>query len=452
MNPLKIGITGVRGIVGETFTPEIAVGFSQAFATYLEGGRVLVGRDTRASGPMVRAAVMAGLLAAGCEVIDLGICPTPSLQLAVTWLGAAGGIAITAGHNPSQWNALKFVRGDGLYLNSMQAEELLDVFHQGEFTKVGWDQIESVIHYQDPIERHVELLKHAFAVESIRNRRLKVAVDCCNGACSRLIPRWLEELGCEVLAINDNPGAPFPHRPEPTPDTMAQLSAVVRAGKADIGFAHDADGERLGIVTELGQPLSEELTLALATRLRLARRAGTVVTNVSTSRTIEKIAELYDGVVVRTQVGQAYISEAMIEHNAVLGGEGSGGVTVPELQLTHDSAAAAGLILEGLAQTGQSASALIQELPRLTMLKHNFPVEPSRLYSVLQNFRLAIERERLIYDLMDGISVVLPEGWVHVRASNTESLIRVIVEADDGPAAQSLLEWARDRLGGLLLI
>ena len=274
MKPLKIGITGVRGIVGETFTPEVAVGFSQAFGTYLDGGRVLICRDTRASGPMVRSAVAAGLLAAGSEVIDLGICPTPSLQLAVTSLKADGGIAVTAGHNPSHWNALKFVRGDGLYLNAVQAEELLDIFHQGEFAKAAWNEIHTSIRAEDPIPHHIDQLNRAFDHEAIRARRFKVAVDCCNGACARLVPRWLEELGCEVLAINDAIGASFPHRPEPTVETMGQLSAIVKAGHADIGFAHDADGERLGIVTEQGEPLSEELTLALAVRIRLERRPG----------------------------------------------------------------------------------------------------------------------------------------------------------------------------------
>ena len=443
---LKIGITGVRGIVGETFTPEVAVGFSQAFGTYLDGGRILVCRDTRASGPMVRAAVIAGLLAAGCEVIDLGVSPTPSLQLAVELLEADGGIAITAGHNPSQWNALKFVRGDGLYLNPTQAEELLDIFHQGEFAKASWDQIKPAIHYQDPIQHHIALLKGVFDVEAIKHRQLKVAVDCCNGACSLLIPPWLREMGCEVLVLNDNVNAPFPHAPEPKPDTMAQLSAVVKAGNADIGFAHDADGERLGIVTESGEPLSEELTFALAARIRLELKTGTLVTNVSTTGAIEQIAAVYGGSVVRTQVGQAYISESMIELNGVLGGEGSGGVTVPELHSTHDSAAAVGLILEGLARTSRPVSEFIQELPRLTMLKHNLPVEPNRLYSVLQNFRLAMEHERLTYDLTDGIRVVLPQGWIHVRASNTESMIRVIVEADETKSAHGLLDWVRDRL------
>jgi phosphoglucosamine mutase len=446
MKSLKIGITGVRGIIGETFTPEVAVGFSQAFGTYLDGGRILVCRDTRASGPMVRAAVLAGLLAAGCEVIDLGVSPTPSLQLAVKELEADGGIAITAGHNPSQWNALKFVRSDGLYLNPTQAEELLDIFHQGEFAKATWDQIKPAIQYQDPISHHIELLKGAFDVEVIKNRRLKVAVDCCNGACSQLIPRWLKGIGCEVLVINDDVNAAFPHAPEPKPETMAQLSAIVKAGDADIGFAHDADGERLGIVTELGQPLSEELTFALATRIRLEQKAGTLVTNVSTTGAIEQIAAAYGATVVRTQVGQTYISESMIELDGVLGGEGSGGVTVPEIHSTHDSAAAVGLILEGLARTGKPVSEFIQELPQLTMLKHNLPVEPNRLYSVLQNFRLAMEHERLSYDLTDGIKVVLPQGWIHVRASNTESMIRVIVEAEEARTAQNLLDWVRDRL------
>lgn len=446
MKPLKIGITGVRGIVGETFTPEVAVGFAQAFGTYLDGGRILVCRDTRPSGPMVRAAVVAGLLATGCEVIDLGVCPTPSLQLAVTWLKADGGIAITAGHNPSLWNALKFVRADGLYLNSMQGEELLDIFHQAEFSKATWKQIKPTISQQDAIEHHIKLLKNTFDVEAISNRRLKVAVDCCNGACSKLIPRWLQELGCTVVAINDDPSANFPHAPEPTPRTMAQLSAVVKAGNADIGFAHDADGERLGIVTELGEPLSEELTFAFATRIRLAEKPGTIVTNVSTTSAINQIAARYDSNVVRTQVGQTYISETMIEHSAVLGGEGSGGVSVPELHPTHDSAAAVGLILEGLARSGRPVSELVNELPRLTMLKHNVSVEPNRLYSVLQNFRLTVEREQLSADLTDGIRVTFGEGWIHVRASNTESMIRVIVEAEDPTSAQNLLNWVRDRL------
>jgi phosphomannomutase len=446
MKPLKIGITGVRGIVGETFTPELAVDFAESFGTYLDRGRILVCRDTRPSGSMIRSAVLAGLLGAGCEVVDLGVCPTPSMQLAVKWLKADGGIAITAGHNPSQWNALKFVRGDGLYLNSTQGEELLDIFHQGEFAKASWKEIRQVVQTADPIAEHIKVLHESFAVDAIRSKGLTVAVDCCNGACSFLSPKWLEQLGCEVLAVNDNPDAPFPHAPEPKPETMAQLRAVVKAGHAAIGFAHDADGERLGIVTDLGEPLSEEMTLAIAADIRLGKKTGKVVTNVSTSTAIDIIAARYGGSVVRTPVGQAYISEGLIEHNGVLGGEGSGGITVPEVHLTHDSAAAIGLILEHLAQTGARISDLVAQLPQLTTLKHNVVVAPHRLYSVLQEFRATMEQEGLEIDSTDGIKAVLPSGWIHVRASNTESMIRIIVEAEEKSAAQELLDWSRDRI------
>ena len=443
MKPLKIGITGVRGIVGQTFTPELVVQFAQAFGSYLDGGRILICRDTRPSGPMIRSGVISGLLASGCEVIDLGISPTPSMQIAIKSLKADGGIAITAGHNPAQWNALKFVRGDGVYLNPTQAEELLDIYHQGEFAKANWQTIKQTVQQADAIPHHIEVLNQTF---TIGPAKLVVAIDCCNGACSLMTPQWLESLGCEVLAVNDDPTGVFPHEPEPKAETMAQLSAVVKAGRADIGFAQDADGERLGIVTESGERLSEETTLALASLIRLKETTGTIVTNISTTGAIDIIADRFGGAVVRTPVGQAYISEAMIEHAAMLGGEGSGGVTVPEVQLSHDSAAAIGLILSHLSRTGQRVSELVAQLPRLAVLKHNIGVEPNRLYSILQDFRATVERENLQYDTIDGLKVIMPNGWVHVRASNTESIIRIIVESENPAEAPHLLDWVRDRL------
>ncbi|HEX7957009.1 MAG TPA: phosphoglucosamine mutase [Pyrinomonadaceae bacterium] len=447
MNSLKIGIGGVRGVVGQTFTPELAVGFAQGFGTYLDSGRVLVCRDTRSSGPMVRAAVLAGLLASGCEVVDLGVCPTPSLQLAVPHLRAVGGVSITAGHNPEPWNALKFVRGDGLYLNSAQADELLDIFHQAEFAKADWRGIRSQVEERDAVEHHLETLARAFDVEAVCARRLRVAVDCCNSSCALLMPRWLELLGCEVLAVNDDPTAPFPHAPEPRRQAMAQLRAIVLAGRADVGFAHDADGERLGLVTGEGEILSVEATLPLAAEIQLRQKTGAVVTNVSTSAAVERVAAKYGARVVRTPVGQAFISEAMAETGAVLGGEGSGGVVVPRVQLTHDSAAAAGLILEHLARTGERVSDLAAALPRLAMLKHDVAVEPNRIHSLLQRLHEELASEGVEYDQTDGVKVAWADGWVHVRVSNTESLIRVIAEADAPARAQELLDWARDRLG-----
>jgi phosphomannomutase len=229
---------------------------------------------------------------------------------------------------------------------------------------------------------------------------------------------------------------------------MAQLRAVVQAGRADIGFAHDADGERLGIITECGEILSEEATLSLAAEIQLGRESGVVVTNISTSSAIDRIASRHAGAsVVRTSVGQAFISEAMLETRAVIGGEGSGGVVVPRVHLTHDSAAAVGLILEHIAQAGESISELAASLPRFTMIKHNVAVEPNRIHSLLQRVMDELERENISYDQTDGIKIMWPDGWVHLRVSNTESLIRIISEAESAERATELLDWARDHLG-----
>jgi len=491
VRPLKIGISGIRGIVGDAFTPELVVEFAQAFGTWVqpvgrlttstgrlpstslgpgkpaptsatapttprpEVGRlksapttlVLVCRDTRPSGPMVHAAVVSGLLASGCEVIDLGIAPTPSLQLAVPCLGAAGGISVTAGHNPAAWNALKLVRPDGLHLNEAQAEEVLDIFHQGEYEKAAWDRIRTRVETRDAIAPHLDVLMAAFDTAATSAKRLKVAVDCCNGACARLTPAWLRLMGCDVIAINDDVSAPFPHDPEPRADTAAQTAALVKSTRADIGFVLDADGERVLIVDETGRALSEELTLALATLTRMQKRPGTVVTNVSTTGAIEKIAGRFGGTVVRTPVGQAHISEAIVEHNAAIGGEGNGAVAVPEVHATHDSAATIGLIIEHLARSGRPISALAAELPKLTMIKEKVAVAPNLIYSALGGFREAAERQTgVAVDWTDGVKVTWPDGWVHVRASNTESLVRIIAEAETETRTRALVEWARERL------
>ena len=447
MEPLKIGITGVRGVVGETLTPELVVRVAESFGAYLDGGRVLVCRDPRPSGPMLQAGVTAGLLSVGCEVVDLGICPTPSLQLAVPWLGAKGGISITGGHNPPEWNALKFVRADGLYLSAVQGDELLDVFHQGAVERAGWEQLATAVEQKDAIAHHLEVLSAAYEVEAIRARRFRVAVDCGNGSCALLVPRWLETLGCEVLPINDDPSLPFPRLPEPSITTASQARALVRAGRADLGLVLDADGERLSLVDETAEPLSEELTLPLAVEAALNRRVGAVVTNVSTTGLVEWVAERHHATVVRTPVGQAFVSEAIVEHRAVVGGEGNGGVAVPEVQATHDSAATIGLLLHHLAADGRALSALVAELPTLSVRKVAIPVPPSFIYSALADFRETVgDGQGATVDQTDGVKIRWPDGWVHVRASNTQSLVRIIAEAGRAPRAQELLDWARERL------
>jgi phosphomannomutase len=342
---------------------------------------------------------------------------------------------------------LKFVRGDGLYLSAIQGEELLDTFHQGAVERVRWDRMATRVGEEDVIPHHLDALAARFDAEVVRARRLRVAVDCGNGSCARLVPRWLEALGCEVLPINDDPSLPFARLPEPSVATAAQARAIVLAGHADLGLVLDADGERLSLVDETGLPLSEELTLPLAASAALARRRGPIVTNVSTSGIVDRVAARFGATVVRTPVGQAFVSEAILEHHAVLGGEGNGGVAVPEVHATHDSAATVGLLLEHLARSGRPLSVLVADLPTSVVRKLALPVAPRLLFSALQEFREAVgEVEGATVDQTDGVKIVWPDGWVHVRASNTQSLLRVIAEADDAARAQELADWARERV------
>jgi len=451
MNSLKISISGVRGVVGQTLTPELVTHFAQSFGTYLNGGTVLVSRDTRPSGEMVRAAVIAGLLSTHCEVIDLGICPTPSLQLAVRRLRAHGGVAITAGHNPESWNALKFIRADGVSLNSRQGEELLDIYHQGDYNLAPWDRLRKVARVDDAIEAHIDLLLQHLDITAIRERCFTVALDCCNGACTLLTPRLLAKLGCRLVSMNDDVMERFPHEPNPNIRNMAQLRALVKASHADIGFCHDADGERLGIVTEDGEALPEERTLVLLTEAVLSRRRGPVVTNLSTTEAVEAVAARYDCPVIRTAIGQSYIAEAVREHGAVLGGEGSGGVLFPEIQYSHDGAATMGHLLQHLAWSGLSVGRLSSSLPQFHMLKHNVSLTPREIYHLMRNMRSTAEKEgrRARVDFTDGIRIRWKDGgWLHIRDSNTESLLRIIAEAAEKQRATEIMDWSQRQLRG----
>jgi len=440
--PLKITIAGVRGVVGETLTPDLLVNFSQAFGTWVGTGRVLVSRDTRPSGVMVAPCVFAGLTAAGCEVVDLGVCPTAALQLAVKSSDAVGGIAITAGHNDATWNALKFFREDGIYLNPKQAEELLNVYHQKEFTKARWDELRPVGRDDGAGARHLDAVLAQLDVEAIGAARLKIAVDCSNGACSEFTPAFLERLGCEVVAINDDRDLPFPHEPRPTPPNLSQLRALVRAAGADAGFAHDADGDRLGIVTEEGEAPGEEYTLCLAAEMVLGRGdPGPVVTNLSTTMAIDDVARKYGREVIRTGIGQVFIAEGAVNYAAAIAGEGSGGVVFPRINYAHDSIAALGHIVALMAERGQPMSALIAEIPRYTIVKREVVCPPQRAYSVLEELRRDIEApwaEEI--NLEDGVKLIGEDRWVHIRVSLTEPRIRVIAESDAKGLAMDLAD------------
>ncbi|MBI3947488.1 MAG: phosphoglucosamine mutase [Armatimonadetes bacterium] len=433
---LKISISGVRAVVGDALTPLLMVRFAQAFGTWTGSGTVVVGSDTRTSGEMVRHAVLSGLTSAGCQVVDLGICPVPTVQVMVERLGAAGGIAITASHNPVEWNALKFIRGDGIFLNAYQAEELLAIYHQGEFTRAESAALRRPRTNGDAVKTHVAAILKLVDAEKIRARRFRVAVDCCNGAGAVATPHLLEVLGCEMLPIHLTPNGIFPHPPEPIPENLGDLCAHVRATSADVGFAQDADADRLAIVSEEGAAIGEEYSVALCTDFVLRRRPGTVVVNVSTSMMAEEIAARYGARVIRTAVGEVNVAERMKRERAAIGGEGNGGVIYPPLHYGRDSFIGMALVLESMAESGRPLSEMARALPQFFMAKKKVPIASERVPPILAHIREKYASYEL--DLTDGIKILGDRWWAQVRASRTEPVIRVMVEAPTEGEAERL--------------
>jgi len=384
---LKISISGVRGVVGDSLTPDLLTRFSQAFGTYMGSGRVVVGRDTRTSGEMVRQAVVSGLLSAGCRIVDAGVCPTPTVQLLVRKLRAHGGIAITASHNPPEWNALKFVGPDALFLSVARGRELLDIYHQGEYTKARGTRIRVVESMPGALDQHIAAVLEALGPLPADRRRPRVVLDACNGAGSIVGPRLLEALGAEVIGINTTPDGRFPRPAEPTPENLKALCAAVREHRADIGFAQDMDADRLAIVSELGEPIGEERTLVLAVEHVLGRTPGPVVANLSTTHALEPVAQRFGCAVFRTPVGEANVTEGMQRHRAVIGGEGNGGVIYPRINFARDSLVGMGLLLHRLADSGRTVSELVSALPALEIVKIQFPFPSQRLGEVLRKAR-----------------------------------------------------------------
>jgi len=435
---LKIGISGVRGIVGDSLTPQLVTRFAAAFGTYCGAGPIIVGTDSRPSREMVKQAVIAGLLSTGCTPIDVGIVPVPALQLQVRELFAFGGICITASHNPIQWNALKFFAPDGIILRPNQAAELVDLYHQGVYTRVSSREIREVRTDKTTITRHGAAVLRAVDVERIRARRFRIVVDCCNGAASLATPAFLRHLGCDVVEINTDPTQPFPHDPEPTPENITVLCGTVRDAGADLGFAQDADADRLAIVDEAGAPLGEECTLALAIRHILQTRPGPVVVNISTSRMVDDVAAGCSCPVYRTRVGEVNVVEGMHTYGATIGGEGNGGVIVPSINPCRDSFVGMALILEALAREGGSISAMRAQIPRYAIVKDKLTCPAREIGPALRRIQ-EIYRAQLI-DHTDGLKILWPDRWVQARGSNTEPILRVTAEAPTEPEARLLVD------------
>jgi len=434
---LKISISGVRGVIGESLTPALLTRFAQAFGTYVGSGTIVIGRDPRTSGEMVKQAVIAGLLSSGCRVIDIGMCPVPTIQLLVRHRRAHGGIAITASHNPPEWNALKFIGADGLFLNSGQAREMLDIYHQGDYTKVAGAEMREVEEISGATDLHIQRILEVLAPLPQSEKRLRVVLDACNGAGSLVGPKLLDALGVEAIPINVTPNGLFPRPAEPLAENLGDLCAAVKEHGADIGFAQDMDADRLAIVSERGVPIGEDYTLLLATLYVLAKQSGPVVANLSSTSALQEVANRFSCPLFLTRIGEVNVTEEMEKQSAVIGGEGNGGVIYPRINFARDSLVGMALILHLLAETGQTITELVNSLPSFGLIKEKLVCPSHKISAVLRLLRQEYGGYPL--DLRDGVKVTLPAGWFLVRGSNTEPIIRVIGEAANETTAREIV-------------
>ena len=435
---LKISISGVRGVVGDSLSPTLLTRFAQAFGTYLGSGAIVIGRDPRTSGEMVKQAVVAGLLSSGCRVVDVGMCPVPTIQMMVRRCGALGGLAITASHNPPEWNALKFIGTDGLFLGAASAREMLDIYHQGDYTKVTGADMRGVEVMTGATDTHINEIIDKLGPLPNLTRGLRVVLDACNGAGSLVGPKLLQALGAEVFVINDQPNGQFPRPAEPLPENLGDLSAAVVEHRADIGFAQDMDADRLAIVSNEGIPIGEDYTLVLATLYILGLERGPVVANLSTTHALDFVAEKFNCPLYRTRIGEANVTERMQSEGAVIGGEGNGGVIYPRINFARDSLVGMAIILHLLAKEECSVTEILSVLPHLYMVKEKVVCPSHRIRDVLRMVRQVYADFPM--DITDGVKVSLPEGWLHVRGSNTEPIIRLSAEADTEAHVREITE------------
>ncbi len=443
---LMTGVSGVRGVVGESLTAEILLRYAAAFAATLGSGPVVFGRDSRPSGPALRHAVLAGLLGAGRDVLELGIVPTPTVQLEVERHHAAGGIALTASHNPVEWNALKFVGPSGRFLGPKEAAAFLASVDR-PLPAVRWDALGTRTDVPDAVRHHVDLILELPEVdaERVAKARPRVVLDAVHGAGGAAGRMLLERLGCDVTVLFEEPTGRFPRPPEPLAENLTALAAEVKRLGADLGLAFDPDVDRLSLVDEHGTAVGEECTLALAADHVLSIRPGPVVTNLSTSARLEAVAARHGQTVTRTPVGEANVVEGIVARDARIGGEGNGGVILPALHLGRDAPVGAALVLTGLVTRGTTLSGWVATLPRLHMVKARIDLtrEP--------DWEAAEAAVRALLpgagaDRRDGLRLSEASEWVHLRKSGTEPIIRLIAEAATPERAGELVQAAKNAL------
>jgi phosphomannomutase len=452
---LMVSVSGVRGRVGESLTPEIVARFAAGFGYWASSraksdgpATIIIGRDSRVSGPMLHRAAVAGLQSVGCRILATGIAPTPTIQLAVEHHHAAGGLALTASHNPIEWNALKFIGPSGLFLQASEGTEMRAVA-EGEIPRASWDRIGTIDRDQEAIERHIEaILALPFVdVDAIRKRRFTVALDCVRGAGGTIMPALLERLGCEIVGINLETDGRFPREPEPVAEHLGELEALVRTSGADVGFAVDPDVDRLALVSEEGRAVGEDYTLALAARVVLGHKPGVVVTNLSTSRIVDDLAGSRGSSVVRTPVGEVNVAVRMRDEGAPIGGEGNGGVILQDLHLGRDAPVGAALILQLLVEESEPLSRIVARYPRYAIVKEKLERPSVPLDGVYAALRDAFSDAAA--DTQDGLRLSWDDSWVHVRPSGTEPVVRVIAEAPDEARARQMIQVSREKLAAL---
>ena len=439
---LIISVSGLRGIIGENLTAALAADYGCAFGSYLRSScddsrkrlSVCLGRDSRPSGPMIQAAVTAGLCSVGVDVTDLGIVTTPCVGVMLRELACDGGAVITASHNPIQYNGVKLLLSDGIAPPPEVAAEIKARFQDKDFSLVGSAQCGRRLDNDQADPIHIDRVLAIVRPEEIAARRFKVVLDSVNGAGGRIGLRLLEALGCEVIPLNGEPTGFFAHEPEPTEANLQGLCDIVRGEGADIGFAQDPDADRIAIVDQNGRYLGEEYTLALAAKYVLGTEGGNTAANLSTSRMLDDIAEQAGVTVIRTPVGEANVAKALLEHQCIVGGEGNGGIIDLRVGPVRDSLVAMALVLQLMATEDQTVGQLADQIGGYAMLKEKFSATAEQADRIIAEAKALFPDAKV--NTSDGCRFEFSNSWIHLRLSNTEPVMRVIVEAPDQAAAE----------------
>jgi phosphomannomutase len=446
-NGLIVSVSGIRGIIGAGLTPAAALSFAEALGTYLQGGRVVLCRDSRPSGLMLRHAVAAGLMGAGCDVVDIGVAPTPTCGLAVTRLGAAGAIQITASHNPAPWNGLKLFGRDGAVLSAAKGQEIKDIFDKGPLRRASWDRLGSMTENHEALAWHRDRVLQLVDRAALAKRRFRVLLDANGGAGGPLGKDLLETFQCQTIVVGGQADGRFDHPPEPLAANLPTILPQITANKADLGLVLDPDADRLAIIDENGCYIGEELTLALAVSCRLRQERGPVVINMSSSRVVEDIARQFGLPCYRSAVGEANVVDKMRAVGAVIGGEGNGGVIDPRVGWVRDPFIGMGMVLELLAKEAKPLSVLVTGLPAYSIVKDKHEIARERLPSLNAALESRWPEARTNHE--DGLRLDWPDRWVHVRPSNTEPIVRVIAEAPRQAEAEKICLEVGQMLQGL---